>query len=458
MPGCQAERVVQRLRTGRPNGTLAAGWALHQNEAMLKIILPDPRSIPPFNERARDLRILNKPLWLAQRDVLEPYVDHELELSESAPLPQTSEACLVYRDNLYFDSAYIQAFLSEAQRKGRACRAAFNCDDPAFREHALPLSTSYTQQDDLFLADLWYYPNGPEESIEPIVIDLQAHEAGYYHVPTYMAFEQGDLVFQVPRRSLLAIDSWVHIFIADVVFGLFSRGARFEDRLDRDPWYKLRILARAMYEGKQVLECSELVKVGHDCVIDPRAVIHGPTTIGNHVTINAGAVIENCIIGDNVNVSQDCQLMLSVVGDGTFLPFRTSLFMTTLMDNSMVAQNTCLQMCVVGRNSFIGAGSTFTDFNLLPKPIRALDGSSRLGLANRPVLGGCVGHNCRIGSGMIIFPARTIESDVVLFASPERRVIDRDVRYEDSDHHKLPFAEVHPRLYPRPGEGHQESW
>ena len=30
-------------------------------------------------------------------------------------------------------------------------------------------------------------------------------------------------------------------------------------------------------------------------------------------------------------------------------------------------------MCVVGRNTFIGAGSTFTDYNLVPAPIRALD-------------------------------------------------------------------------------------
>jgi carbonic anhydrase/acetyltransferase-like protein (isoleucine patch superfamily) len=281
---------------------------------------------------------------------------------------------------------------------------------------------------------------------------------GYYHVPTYMAFEQGDLVFQVPRRSLLAIDSWVHIFIADVVFGLFARGARFEDRLDSDVLYKLSILVRGMYEGKQVLECSKLVKVGTNCVIDPRAVIHGPTTIGNNVTINAGAIIENCVIGDNVNVSQDCQLMLSVIGDGAFLPFRAALFMTTLMDNSMVAQNTCLQMTVIGRNTFIGAGSTFTDFNLLPAPLRARDGEESLSLANRPVLGGCVGHNCRLGSGMIFFPARTIESDVVLFASHERRVIDHDVVYEDSDHHKLPFAHLHPRLYPRKGEKKEESW
>jgi acetyltransferase-like isoleucine patch superfamily enzyme len=169
-------------------------------------------------------------------------------------------------------------------------------------------------------------------------------------------------------------------------------------------------------------------------------------------------VIENCIIGSNVNVSQDVQLMLSVVGDGTFLPFKAGLFMTTVMDNSMIAQNTCLQMCVVGRNTFIGAGSTFTDYNLVPAALRALDGNGKLNYANRPVMGSAVGHNCRLGSGLIVYPARTIESDVVLAASKERRVIDRDVRYEDSDHHNFRSAGLHRRLYPRPGESQLESW
>jgi carbonic anhydrase/acetyltransferase-like protein (isoleucine patch superfamily) len=419
---------------------------------ILKIILQDPRYLQPFNERARDLRIQNKPLWLIQRDVLAPYTLQEIEIPPGEGLPAVDRACLVYRDNLYFDEAYIGAFLAAARKRRLASRAAFSKKDPAFREHALPLSTSYQLENDLYLADLWYYPRGTQEDqVQPLVIDLQAREVGYYHVPMYMAQHQGDLVFQVPLRSLLAIDSWVHIFIADVVFGVFKRGARFEDRLSRMPGYKLRILAKAMFEGRQVLECSELVKIGRNCTIDPTAVIHGPTTIGDNVTINAGAVIENCIIGDNVNISQDCQLMLSVIGDGSFLPFRTSLFMTTLMDNSMVAQNTCLQMCVIGRDSFVGAGSTFTDYNLLPSPIRARDGNGHLATANRPVLGGCVGHNCRLGSGLIIFPARTIESDVVLFATPDRRVIDRDIRFEESDHLALRNSHLHRRLYPRQG-------
>ena len=44
---------------------------------MLKIILQARRAIVPFNEPARDLRVLNKPLWLAQRDVLAPYTTRE---------------------------------------------------------------------------------------------------------------------------------------------------------------------------------------------------------------------------------------------------------------------------------------------------------------------------------------------------------------------------------------------
>jgi len=425
---------------------------------MFKIILENKRTIPPFNEPARDLRIQNKPLWLYQRDVLAPYTTHELELPAGARLPQTHENCLVYRDNLWFDEFYMGAFITEAKKLGKPVRAALSIKDPAFREHCLPLSTSYTRAGDLYFVDLWYYPAGPTADVEPLIIDLQAREIGYYHVPTYMASDSGDLVYQVPLRSLIAIDSWVHVFIAETVFGLFGRGARFEDRLDRDVPFKLGVLGKAIYEGKQVLESSGVVQMGKNCVIDPSAVIHGPTTIGNNVTVGANAVIENCIIGDNVNISQGCQLMLSVVGDGTFLPFRASLFMTSIMDNSMVAQNTCLQMCVVGRNSFIGAGNTFTDFNLLSAQIKAKDGNGELGPSNRPVLGGCVGHNCRIGSGMIIFPARTIESDVVLVAREDRRVIDRDILYEDSDHHHLAAKSNHKRLYPRPGEESGESW
>ncbi|NPA07254.1 MAG: multidrug transporter [Chloroflexi bacterium] len=420
---------------------------------MFKLILHEPRPIWPFNEPARDLRIQNKPLWVLQNEVLHPWAEGELVVQPQQPWPEIQEPTLVYRDNLYFDRPFVEAFLEKAKQLRRPARVAFREDDPAFKNHMLPLSVSYQRYGDLYLADMWYYPHGlTQEPPEPVVIDLQSREIGYYHIPTYMAYKGGDLTFHVPLRALVAIDTWVHVYVADIIFGLFTRGARFEDRVNRDPFYKFKILLKAMFEGKQVLQSSELVKIGRNCSIDPTAIILGPTTIGDNVTIGAGAVIDNCIIGDNVNIGQGCHLQLSVVGDGAFLPFRASLFMTTLMDNSMVAQNTCLQMCVVGRNTFIGAGTTFTDFNLLSRPIKARRPDGQLEETPFPVLGGAVGHNCRIGSGLVIYPARTIESDVVLAATDERRVITRDVFYEDSDHHRIKLDFKVQRLYPRPPE------
>ncbi len=425
---------------------------------MLKIILHAHNQITPFCETARELRIQNTPLWLHQRNLLAPYVTREMELKQGERLQPVREPTIVYRDNLFFDEAYITEFMKQAIKRNRPVRAAFRADDPAFREHALPLSTSYTPAGSLYLADLWYYPNGPMAGVEPLVIDMQAKEIGYYHVPTYMADQSGDLVFQVPLRAMIAIDSWLHVFIADMVFGQFATGARYEKKANDELSFKLKIFGKAIYEGRQVLECSEVVKVGKNCVIDPSAVIKGPAIIGDNVTINAGAVIDNSIIGNNVNIGQGAQVMLSVVGDGAFLPFRAALFMTTMMENSMLAQNTCLQMCVIGRNTFIGSGSTWTDYNLIPAPIRARDGNGRLSISNRPVMGGCVGHNCRIGAGMIIYPARTIESDVVLAASVERRVIDRDITFDQSDHHGLKLAHLHQTPYHRNLKAEVESW
>jgi acetyltransferase-like isoleucine patch superfamily enzyme len=124
----------------------------------------------------------------------------------------------------------------------------------------------------------------------------------------------------------------------------------------------------------------------------------------------------------------------------------------------MIAQNTCLQLCVIGRGTFIGAGSTFTDYNLVPTALRARDGHAKLIASNRPVMGSAVGHNCRLGSGLIVFPSRTIESDVVLVPSSGRRIIDRDVRFEDSDHYRLRAPYLHQALYHQPTDKVLSSW
>ena len=72
-----------------------------------------------------------------------------------------------------------------------------------------------------------------------------------------------------------------------------------------------------------------------------------------------------------------------------------------------------------------------------------------LQLIGRTVWGGCVGHNCRIGADLTVYPCRTIESDSVLIRSDKRAVIAKNVSYEESDHHHLRDGDSHQRLYPR---------
>jgi carbonic anhydrase/acetyltransferase-like protein (isoleucine patch superfamily) len=437
---------------------------------MERIIIRDYALIAPFAEPARDLRILNKPLWLLQRDLLKSYCKGSTEIDSIAELdekvPASDNELLVYRDNLFFNAALIDAFIEQARRAERPCQLAFSRGDLSIARHATQLSEGIARRDDVafiregeeqrgdvFAAELFYYPAGRRDEPTPLVIDTQSNEMGYYHIPSYMA-SKGDLTYQIPLRALLSIESWIHVLMANVIMGVFSMAAaqdikmgkaRIKDvfRWQREDWGtffgKLAFSSAAIWQRlnpfeepwrNHFLASRALVKVGKRCSIDPSAVIHGPTVIGDDVYIGPGVVIANSIIGNNVNVMQGSQVMLSVVSDRCFLPFNAGLFMTALMENSMVAQNSTLQLCVVGRNTFIGANNCFTDFNLQNEPIKVMH-RGKVREINMPVLGSAVGHNVKLGSGFVVYPGRMIESNAVIIFDNEKSLIRKTVAGHD---------------------------
>ncbi len=411
---------------------------------MKRIVIRERTPIPPFGEPARDLRILNKPLWLLQRDLLAHHCRGAEEVDSPSEISSDREELLVYRDNLFFNSELIDTFIAQAKASGHACQIAFARDDKSITTHALRLQDGITLdiQHNVYVADLFYYPYGITEEAQPLIIDTEPREMGYYHIPTYMAPNQGDLIFQVPRRVFLSIENWVHVFLANSPFGVFSVGRIHEQRAEESWKEKMAVSFSTLLDRinplaprwrNHFLASSRLVKIGKNCSIDPTATIHGPTVIGDNCTIGAGVVITNSLIGKNVTIMQGSQVMLSVVSDRCYLPWNAALFMTTLMENSMVAQLSCLQMCVVGRNTFIGAGNIFTDFDLRNQPLHTYHlrkGASQpekeeIGL---PVIGSAVGHNCKIGSGFVVYPARMIGSNTTLIYADPEAVISRNIQ------------------------------
>lgn len=407
---------------------------------MKRIIIRERTPIPPFGEPARDLRILNKPLWLLQRDLLTHHCRGALEVDSLSEIPRDREELLVHRDNLFFNDQLVDTFIEQARASGHACRIAFARGDKAITTHGLRLQDGITldPQRNVYVADLFYYPNGVSDDPEPLVIDTCPREMGYYHIPSYMAPNQGDLIFQVPLRPFLSIENWVHVFLANSPFGVFAWGRTHEQQVEESWKEKVSVSLTTLSHRlnpfaprwrNHFLACSRLVKVGKNCSIDPTATIHGPTVIGNNVTIGAGVVITNSLIGNNVTIMQGSQVMLSVVSDRCYLPWNAGLFMTTLMDNSMVAQLSCLQMCVVGRNTFIGAGNIFTDFDLMNRPLHTYH-KGQLEEVGLPVVGSAVGHNCKIGSGFVIYPARMIGSNTTLIYNDANAVVMRNVMHD----------------------------
>src|SRR5689334_15869520 len=167
---------------------------------MRKYIIEDKRDIPPFNESARGRRILNKPLWLAQRDALSAYCETEVPVDSLDGIPNDNEEIIVHRDNLYFDKEFVDDFVVRARQTGKPCRAAFDVHDRAFMTYALPLARGFkpvSKRDEKgklirdaqgrettghYEMDLWYFPKGynPDEMPVPIVVSSEYAEAGYY--------------------------------------------------------------------------------------------------------------------------------------------------------------------------------------------------------------------------------------------------------------------------------------
>src|SRR5258708_30711566 len=107
---------------------------------MRKFIIEDTHHVPPFNQPARELTILNKPLWLAQRDALAEYCGVEKSIKALSEVEDDPEEMIVHSDSLYFDEEYIKEFVRLARARGVACRAAFAPGDDAFTTYCVPLS------------------------------------------------------------------------------------------------------------------------------------------------------------------------------------------------------------------------------------------------------------------------------------------------------------------------------
>lgn len=420
---------------------------------MKEVIISETGRIEPFGELARNLPISNESLHEHQRRALSFLkIDQELYIRTLEELRDEKGEMIVYHNNLFFKENLVKSFVESARIRNSPCQIAFSLNDSYILEHTLFLQTGIKRKEDVFIANMFYFPDGFDANIVPLVVNTQPKEVWYLSLPTKDRWLRHGLLASfdipeqirfapirlfVPLKPFMCIESWVHLLFANLLLGIYSSACNLHYLLNKNPLFRFKMLICSVIERRQPLSCSKLVKVGRHCQIDSSAIILGPTEIGDNTIVASGSVIEASIIGKGVFIGQGCHIQNSVIGNNCTLPFRTSVFMSCLMDN--VILNGTLRFSIVGRNSFVGDNVCFTDRNLLGKEVfdHRLGGEmirtthkGKLEKTGYFLLGSAIGHNVKISAGHIIYPGRIIKSGSCLILKNETRemkIIDENI-------------------------------
>jgi carbonic anhydrase/acetyltransferase-like protein (isoleucine patch superfamily) len=107
------------------------------------------------------------------------------------------------------------------------------------------------------------------------------------------------------------------------------------------------------------------------CYIAPEAVLIGEVTLGENVSIMAGAVLradnEPIVVGDGSNIQENCSLHTDpgaplTIGKGVTIGHCVMLHGCTIGDGSLVGvAAVVLNHAVIGKESLVGAGAVVTE-------------------------------------------------------------------------------------------------
>ena len=112
------------------------------------------------------------------------------------------------------------------------------------------------------------------------------------------------------------------------------------------------------------------------CYIAPEATIIGQVTLGERVTVMAGAVVrgdnEPVVVGDDSNIQEGCVLhtdpgLPTTVGKGVTVGHQVMLHGCTIDDGTLIGVGAVvLNNAVIGKDCLVGAGAVITEGKSFP--------------------------------------------------------------------------------------------
>ena len=152
-------------------------------------------------------------------------------------------------------------------------------------------------------------------------------------------------------------------------------------------------------------------------------------SIGKRTRIHPTAILEGCVVGDDVVIGPFAYLRSSVIGNGAVIRERSTLTMSFVGEgafvmgcdvaNSYIGPETAIfapavYNVVFGERGLLGGSGGFADFLVGSGPIVANIAGTKV-QSNLTFLGSAVGDDCFVGTNMIFAPGQTIPDGTKVF-------------------------------------------
>ncbi len=231
--------------------------------------------------------------------------------------------------------------------------------------------------------------------------------AGRSHLPGPFGAGQA-LDWAVDVRTAVTVRHWVHLLRASYA----ALGVAIWERLLLSPWAPLWTWMRSPLRPR-------FSAIGRRCKVHPTAILDG-CILGDDVHIGPYSVLRGCWVGDGTHVEDHVTARLSSIGPHAHVGNYSMFNLSVLGERSSVG-HIGAQVCAIGDDCFVSTFATLHDLNLRGN-VKVRWGDRVLD-SGVPFLGVALGHGVKLGAGVTIASGRDVPNGVrVVAEGPVARI------------------------------------
>lgn len=352
-----------------------------------------------FEDPILEVPILGQSLGSYQVQVCLQWGFELIDVAEQQAIPDTDEPYFCFDAKMVFTPQFLSAAMDFAGSQPKQ-NIQFGLEGQASaQQHALPVGS----QEGPLLFPFYYVGKPKEQTYSKKLLTGKEYEWGI-DMPTQVMPGGRYALNQNPVFATLLLSPF-HLLGANMALNL-NRGLSLQEKLP--DWLRQRIskpFTKLTSMGLRLMN-----QKGKNCRIHPSAVVEG-CVLGDNVTVGANAVLRMSMIGSGSFIADTAVVSFSVIGENNFVSTGNHL-VNSMTYPEVFTIHGPYQYSIFGKNAGVFA-TINSDIRLDLKTIRI---PTAVGVidSKQILLGVAYGHRCKIGGSNIIAAGRLVPNDYVL--------------------------------------------